>query len=92
MDKLKKCEHELHKLVEYNYELENQIQHNNEHIEYQRTHDLQTGILNGIALTEILESGLNYVYILLNIDNFSSVNSAYGYDVGNEVLLEVVNF
>jgi len=31
-------------------------------------------------------------YFLINIDNFSNINSAYGYEIGNNVLCQVANY
>ncbi len=90
MDKLIKYQDDLNKLIEYNYELENQLVSKDMDIEYAQEHDLLTGIFNNIALIKKLKSNTNRTYMLLNMDNFSNINSAYGYETGNIVLIEIV--
>ena len=89
MDKLLKCEQELQTLMNYNYELENQLQLQSEEMERQKFHDPITGLLNNLALVELLKSNKNRNYFLLNVDNFGNVNNAYGYEIGNEALVKV---
>lgn len=43
-------------------------------------------------LTFLKASKKNSSCFLLNIDNFSNINNAYGYAVGNEILTQVVTF
>ncbi|MDQ7066795.1 MAG: GGDEF domain-containing phosphodiesterase [Sulfurimonas sp.] len=31
-------------------------------------------------------------YFLINVDNFSNINSAYGYEIGNDVLGQILNY
>jgi len=39
-----------------------------------------------------LKSSKTLNYYLINIDNFSNINNAYGYEVGNEVLCQVAKY
>ena len=43
------------------------------------------------AMLEKLKSSQSLNYFLLNIDNFSNINNAYGFDIGNMVLEKVAN-
>jgi len=79
MDELKKCQDEL----------ANQLEVKSQELLYQEQHDKLTGVLNSIALFEFLKTNQNRTYFLLNIDNFSNINSAYGYEIGNETLIEI---
>lgn len=90
MDKLLECQKELDRVLEYSNELEHEISTKNKELEYQKNYDSVCGILNNFALTEQLKEKKNSYYFLLNIDNFSNVNNAYGYELGSKLLLEVV--
>ena len=51
--------------------------------------DQLTNISNRLALMEYLEE-IEYANIfLINIDNFSNINSAYGFEFGDKILIEV---
>jgi len=43
-------------------------------------------------LISILKHNTKVNYFLLNIDNFSNINSAYGYEVGNDILCQVMKY
>ncbi|MEA2073846.1 MAG: EAL domain-containing protein [Campylobacterota bacterium] len=43
-------------------------------------------------LIKKLRSTQEVSYSLINIDNFSNINNAYGYEVGNEILCNVVRY
>ncbi len=89
MDKLLKCQEELQRISEYTNELENHIAIKSQEIEYHKKHDVVTGFLNNFALTTKLKENKNSCYFLLNVDNFSNINDAYGYEIGNEALKEI---
>ncbi len=55
-------------------------------------HDILTNLPNNRALIERLRVGKRANYFLLNIDNFSNINNAYGYDVGDHVLTEIAKY
>ena len=89
MDELLKCKESLKKLSEYNYELENKIELMRHEYESQVNRDPLTGLLNNTALVSLLKKNKNRNYFLLNMDNFSNINNAYGYDIGSDVLHEI---
>lgn len=60
-----------------------------EHFKKQVFRDHLTGLENRQALNIKLYSGKAYVLILSNIKEFSLINEIYGFDVGNEVLIQV---
>jgi EAL domain-containing protein (putative c-di-GMP-specific phosphodiesterase class I)/GGDEF domain-containing protein len=43
-------------------------------------------------LIDLLEQRKKVTYFLLNIDNFSNMNSAYGYEVGTQILCQVIRY
>ncbi|QOY55505.1 EAL domain-containing protein [Candidatus Sulfurimonas marisnigri] len=51
--------------------------------------DQLTNIQNRFALMEYLEKILHGNVFLINIDNFSNINSAYGFELGDKVLIEI---
>lgn len=57
-----------------------------------RQHDKVTGILDITELNKALSSQESISCFLINIDNFSNINSAYGYEVGNRVLRESAHY
>ncbi len=89
MDNLEKCQSSLNKMMEYSFDLESQLIMKDEEMLQKQRFDRVTGVLNNSALIESLKSNLNRAYFLLNMDNFSNINSAYGFDIGDEVLFEV---
>ena len=89
MDELQKCKKELLRLSEYNYALENQFAIAKQQNKYQKKHDSLTGLLNNQALVETLKKNKNSSYLILNMDNFANINSAYGYEVGSQLLKAV---
>ncbi len=79
----------MDKKTQYEKKLEELV---HSEIVYESTHDPLTRILNSYALVKRLEEFEIVSLFLLNIDNFGNFNSAYGYDIGNEVLVEVVKY
>ncbi|MEA2092168.1 MAG: EAL domain-containing protein, partial [Campylobacterota bacterium] len=53
--------------------------------------DQLTGLDNRFALMEYLKLNSRVNVFVVNLDNFSSINNAYGYLVGDEILIEVAN-
>lgn len=56
-------------------------------MEYMAYHDSLTNLYNKSYLTSILNTPSYKTLILLNINNFSYINTAYGFDIGDEILL-----
>ena len=54
--------------------------------------DSLTNLPDNRALLKKLKSSKNITYFLLNIDNFSNVNNAYGYDIGNSILSQIAKY
>ena len=65
-----------------------------EWMQYKMEHDELTGTLNRTAfnrVTKLLEDNLTpFALILLDIDNFKTINDTHGHDVGDEVLSQLV--
>jgi len=51
--------------------------------------DQLTGLDNRFALLEYIKLNSRLNIFVINIDNFSNINNAYGYVVGDEILVEV---
>ena len=65
-----------------------------EKIEYLAYHDLLTSTYNKVYLEkQLLNEKFNATssLILLNVDNFSYVNLSYGFDIGDKLLVGIVN-
>lgn len=60
---------------------------------YNATHDSLTGALNRAGFDETLEqSDLSKVFLLfIDLDSFKQTNDEYGHNIGDQVLVEVVN-
>ncbi len=56
------------------------------------TSDLLTNLPDNRALITKLATAGKVNYFLLNIDNFSSINNAYGYHIGDYVLVEITKY
>ncbi len=55
------------------------------------TNDL-TGLPNRIKLNELLDSKGEKSLVLINIDDFSSINDTQGFDVGDQLLVSFANY
>ncbi|MDF1878966.1 EAL domain-containing protein [Sulfurimonas sp. SAG-AH-194-C20] len=53
---------------------------------------LISNIPNNTDLIAKLKKEKKLNYFLINLDNFSNINSAYGYEVGDDVLCQVANY
>ncbi len=58
-------------------------------MEYMAYHDPLTHLYNKSHLISIINTPSYKTLILLNINNFSYINTAYGFDVGDEILISV---
>jgi len=56
------------------------------------TSDILTNLPDNRALIEKLQNSAKVNYFLLNIDNFSNINNAYGYDIGDGILMEIAKY
>jgi len=54
--------------------------------------DILTDLPDNRMLIKKLKSSKSVTYFLLNIDNFSNINNAYGYEVGDVLLSEVAKY
>jgi len=89
MDNVKRYQKDLEKLTQYSFELEHRLESLNQEIIYHKEQDQLTEVLNKDTLLSLLKDEKNRLFMLLNIDNFSNINSAYGYDIGDLTLIEV---
>ena len=79
-------------LKEYRKNLEVEVKKQTQIIEKQIVTDKLTGLHNRYALNKTLESIEQDVSLLLiNIDNFDSINVVYGYDIGDQVIISLAN-
>ncbi|MDF1884405.1 EAL domain-containing protein [Sulfurimonas sp. SAG-AH-194-C21] len=53
---------------------------------------LISSIANNVDLIQKLKEQKKVNYFLINLDNFSNINSAYGYDIGDNVLYQVADY
>lgn len=58
-------------------------------MEFMAYHDSLTNLYNKSYLEIILNTQKDKTLILLNINNFSYINTAYGFDIGDEILINV---
>ena len=54
--------------------------------------DILTDLPDNRMLIKKLQSSKSVTYFLLNIDNFSNINNAYGYEIGDALLSEVAKY
>lgn len=54
--------------------------------------DILTNLPDNRALIKRLKFSESVTYFLLNIDNFSNINNAYGYDIGDAILSEIAKY
>lgn len=85
MDAQSNSTKDLEKLLDENVQIKTEL-------EYFKYHDTETTVLNKSALSKELRNNDNTVIFLLNMDNFSNINSLYGYEIGSKVLLETAKF
>ena len=78
-------------MKEYQKRLEEEVEKKTEIIKKQLVIDNLTNLKNRYAFNQYVNSESAKSIILLNIDNFESINTIYGYEVGNKVLKTIAN-
>jgi len=87
------------KLQAYNKELEEKVRERTSKLEKISITDRLTGLYNRHKTDSVLENefkrserfGSSFSLLLLDIDNFKSVNDIYGHQAGDKVLVEIAN-
>ncbi|MBA1438653.1 MAG: diguanylate cyclase, partial [Epsilonproteobacteria bacterium] len=54
--------------------------------------DQLTGLDNRFALLEYIKLNSRLNVFVVNVDNFSSINGAYGYVVADQLLVKIANY
>ena len=73
-------------LAVLNSNLELRIKESADYIYKQAYYDKLTGLPNRLSLINNIHDHLGKIIILINIDDFTSINDFYGHDVGDKVL------
>ncbi len=79
-------------LDEYHARIEEKLIETVEKLEHNYTHDSLTECRNREKLRMDLKETEHSCLLLINIDNFSAVNSTYGYRIGDSVLKSFTSF
>lgn len=78
--KIKKEHHQ------YANHLEKMLKEKKEELEQAYRYDALTGCFNKEKLIQMTQHYQEHMLILCNIDNFDSINSTYGYEIGDRIL------
>jgi len=78
-------------LAELNTNLELRVKESSEYIYKQAYYDQLTGLPNRLSLIKKLYDSFGKVVILINIDDFTTINDFYGHDVGDKVLKKLAS-
>jgi len=78
-------------MSEYQHRLEKEIEKKTEIIKKQLIINNLTNLKNRYAFDKYIKNTNNKALILINIDNFESINTIYGYDNGNKVIKTIAN-
>jgi len=54
-------------------------------------HDKLTSLFNKSYLEQLLQSDTKHTLILLNVNNFSYINTAYGFEIGDKLLMKIAS-
>ena len=54
-------------------------------------HDSLTGLYNKIKLEQLVQSSEQQTLILFNVNNFSYINAAYGFSIGDDLLKKIAS-
>lgn len=76
-------------LVELNEHLEERARESSTYIFKQAYINELTGLPNRVSLINALENHIGEVLLLINVDDFTTINDFYGYKVGDEVLKRI---
>jgi len=60
-----------------------------EHIKYMAYHDSLTNLYNKTYLEKILQTKHKNILLLVNVNNFSYINTAYGFNIGDKLLKSI---
>jgi len=78
-----------HELEELNQSLEKRIAESSNFIYKQAYYDNLTGLPNRLSLIKRLTDSFGKILILINIDDFTTINDFYGHEVGDKVLKQL---
>jgi diguanylate cyclase len=70
----------------YSNHLEKMLEEKKEQLEHSYMYDSLTGCLKKEKLDQYVKNSPRHTVILCNIDNFDSINSTYGYEIGDRLL------
>ena len=73
-------------LAELNNSLEEKIKESSAYIYQQAYYDTLTGLPNRLSLIKKVSHSIGKMVILINIDDFTTINDFYGHEVGDTVL------
>lgn len=76
---------------QFNEEIKKQLDEKIKELEKKTFYDDLTGLKNRIALQKTLKEKQD-ILILLNLNNFNSINIVYGYETGDRVLKHVASY
>ncbi len=76
-------------LAELNKNLEYRIRENSTYMFKQAYFSKLTGLPNRVSLIDALNNHIGEVLVLINVDDFSTINDFYGYKVGDHVLQDI---
>ncbi len=79
-------------IKKYNDNLEFLLEEKSKELVYSLSHDYLTGIYNNFAFLQKIKEKKSMDVLLLNIDYFSNINDTYGFDIGDDVLVEISRY
>lgn len=76
-------------LAELNESLEQRVKDSSDYIYRQAYFDKLTELPNRLSFIKQLQSSIGKLIILLNIDDFATINDFYGHEIGDQVLVRM---
>ncbi len=76
-------------LEELNQNLEKRIEESSKFIYQQAYYDKLTSLPNRLSLMQRIPKSLGKVILLINIDDFTTINDFYGHEIGDKVLIKL---